>query len=272
MTRTITIAFCLCVSSVAHAGVASKAVREAAETLFRKGGKEAAELGLETITRKLEALALKYGDDAIIAAQKVGPRTFRLVEEAGENGLAAVKLLARHGDEAVWVVAKKNRLAIFIKYGDDAADAMLKHGQIAEPLIESLGAPSTKALKAISTKNGRRLAMLEKDGSLTKIGRTDELLAVIGKHGDRAMDFVWKNKGALAVTASLAAFLYDPRPFIDGATDLANAAVEGIARPMASEMARQTNWTFLLAAAMLLATVVVALRMRQARRAAREVA
>lgn len=76
------------------AGVESKAVQEAAEVVSRKFGKQVAEMGLESLTRKMELLSAKYGDDALVAVEKVGPRTFRLVEEAGEDGLKSVKLLA----------------------------------------------------------------------------------------------------------------------------------------------------------------------------------
>jgi hypothetical protein len=247
MCRCLTWAACLVLlpAGLSSAGVAGKAVRETAEFVFRKGGKEATELGLETLTRKIESLALKYGDDALTAVKKVGPRTFRIVEEAGEDGLHCVKLLARYGDDALWVATKKSRLALSIRYGDDAAKAMIKHGEIAEPLIESLGTPATGALKAISTQDGRRLAMLAQEGTLAKIGRTDELLAVIGKYGDRGMQFVWRHKGPLAVAAALAAFLADPQPFIDGSVDIAKLAAEGVARPLASGAVERTNWTLL---------------------------
>src|SRR6266702_1669213 len=79
--------------------------RKAADYVMRKFGKEAAEVGVETLTRKIEILAIKYGDDVFLAVRKVGPRTFRIVTEAGEHGAECVKLMARCGDEAVWVVA-----------------------------------------------------------------------------------------------------------------------------------------------------------------------
>ncbi len=262
MRRSLAIAICLIVApGVAQAGVSSKAVQETAEFVFRKGGKEAAELGMETLTRKIETLAVKYGDDALVAVKKVGPKTFRIVEEAGENGLKSVKLLARYGDDAIWVVAKKNRMAIFIKYGDDGAEAMMKHGENAECLINSLGKPATLALKDISTQNGRRLGIMAEDATLAKIGKTDELLAVIAKYGDGAMDFIWKNKGALTVAATLTAFLANPQPFIDGTVDISKTTVESVAKPVAMEIAKNTNWTLILSSAGLIVGAIVALKL-----------
>jgi hypothetical protein len=224
--------------------------REAAEYLMRKFGKEATKVGVETLTRKIEALAIKHGDEVFIAVRKVGPRTLRLVEDAGEHGTESVKLLARYGDDAVWVVTKKNRMAIFVKCGDDAAEGMMKHGEIAEPLLTSFGKPAAGALKAVSSQNGRRLVMLAEDGQLAKIGETPELLEVVAKHGDRAADFIWRNTGAVTVTAALTAFLADPELFLDGATDITKIMAENAVKPIAdvpgrvaSEAARNTNWT-----------------------------
>lgn len=242
--------------------------REAAEYVLRKFGKEAAEVGVETLTRKIETLAVKYGDDVFLAVRKVGPRTLRLVEEAGEHGLESVKLMARYGDDAIWVVANKNRLAIFVKYGDNAAESMIKHGEIAEPLLISFGKPAAGALKAVNSQNARRLAMMADDGHLAKIGRTPELLEVVAKYGDRAADFIWRNKGALTVTAALTAFLANPEPFLDGATDITKVVSENAVKPLAnvpgqvaSEAAKRTNWTVVVVSGVCVVGLLAATRL-----------
>ena len=269
MIRTIVIVATLVivVAEPAFAGVKTKAAKEAAEYVFGKFGKEAAEQGVDTLAQKIEVLAVKHGDEAITAVKKVGPRTFRIVEEAGEHGPQAIKLMARNGDDAIWVVAKKNRMAIFMKYGDDAADTMIKHGEIVEPVIESIGKPAVGALNAVSKQNARRLAMMADDGSLAKIGQSDELLTVVEKHGDRAMDFIWRNKGALVVASALSAFLVDPQPFLDGTADITKLVAENVAKPIAlvpgqvaEEAAKRTNWTLLLALIAVCVAGVVALR------------
>ena len=237
-----------CVTT-AWAGVSSKAIREAAEYILQRGGKEAAEMGVDSITKKIENMVAKYGDDAIEAVTKTGPKTFRVVQEAGENGGEVVKLLARRGNEAVWVVTKKDRMAIFIKYGDDAADAMIKHGDIAEPLIKSTGKPAAVAFKALSEQNGRRLAMMADDAALANLSRNDQLLGVIAKYGDKGMDFIWKNKGPLTIAATLTAFLANPKAFIDGAVSITETGVESVekvATPITTGIAKGLNFNFFL--------------------------
>jgi hypothetical protein len=53
------------------------------------------------------------------------------------------------------------------------------------------------------------------------------------------MDFVWQHKGALAVSATLAAFLADPEPFLDGSRVLAGRAAEAATRPVTEAVGRR---------------------------------
>lgn len=211
----------------------SKAVTETAEFVLRKFGKEATEQGGQTLANRIENLAAQHGAEGLQAARRAGPAGIRAVEQAGTQGDVVVKLLVRHGDEALWITARPGRLALFARYGDDAAEAMLKHRQIAATLVEQFGTPAARAMKQLNGQNARRLAMLADDGRLRRLGRAEEVLTVIGKYGDRGMDFVWRNKGPLTVSAALAAFLADPQPFIDGSRDLATIAAQSVAQPLA---------------------------------------
>ena len=92
--------------------------------MIRVFGKELRKDGMETLVRRLEVLAARHGEEVLIAARKVGPIALRLTEEAGPHAAPVVKLLARHGDEAVWVVSQPRRLAIFAKHGDQAAEVL----------------------------------------------------------------------------------------------------------------------------------------------------
>ncbi len=216
--------------NVVYAGVGSVAVRETTEFLAKKFGKEVAEEGAENVAKRLTTLSSKYGDDVICTAvKKVGPRGIRLIEEAGSNGDVVAKLLSKRGTEAVWVVSKPKGLSLFVKYGDDAAEAMIKHGEAAVPVIDQFGKPAANALKVVSKQNGRRIAMMNQSGELAKLGHSDELLGVISKYGDEGMNFIWKNKGALAVGTTLTAFLMNPEPFIKGIESLGGNTVTPIA-------------------------------------------
>jgi hypothetical protein len=234
-------------------GVRSTLVREAMETIVRRFGKEAAKEGTEALTKRLERLATQHGPNVIEAARGTGPRALRLIEDAGEHGGIAARLLAHHGDKAVALAGSRRSLTLIARYGDAAAEAMLKHPGIAEPLIEALGQPAINALSAIAARGGRRLAQMAEDGSLIRIGRTREVLAVVERFGDRAMDFVWRHKGALTVASLLAAFLADPEPFIQGVRDITRTVAENTVAPLAAvpaetarEAASRINWTFVV--------------------------
>jgi hypothetical protein len=240
------VAMLACVlASPVLAGPKTKAAQEAAEYLLSKFGKEAAEQGTEKLATKLESLAVKNGDEVFEAARKVGPTAVKAVEEAGEQGSKVAKLLAREGDRALWVAENPQRVKLLAEYGDEAAEAMIKHKGIAEPLITELREPAAKALAALDPQQARQLAKLAEGGELAKIGRSSELLDTIARFGNRGMDFVWKNKGALAVSAVLAAFLADPEPFIDGSRELAETATTAVVAPVATHVAKDANWTWL---------------------------
>ena len=223
----------------------TKAVREAVEYVLAKFGTEVGEETAETLAAKLTRLATEHGDEAIEAFRKVGPRALRVIEEAGEDAPKVAGLLSRRGPEALWIVTQPERMAVFTRFGDDAAEAMIRHKAIAEPLIAKYESAATQALKAVDGQNARRLAMLEDSGDLARIGRTRELLNVVGRYGDAGANFVWRNKGALAVGAALSAFLLDPEPFIDGTRELATVAAAPV-NTVVQEAARRTNWTLIV--------------------------
>ena len=249
-----------------YAQAKGKAAREVAEYLIRKFGKEAAEETVESLTRRLERLVLRHGDEVLEAVEKGGFRALFALEKTAERSPQLVKLLIRYGDEAVWIVERPRSTAIFLKHGDDAARALIKHGEIAEPVIEQLGQPAAKTLANLSNQQARRLAIMANNGDLAKIGRTTELLEVVTKHpdptwADAVMDFIWRHKGALAVSAALAAFLADPEPFINGVKDITKIAAENTVGKVAEEAARQINWTLIILALMTLGAALIFIRL-----------
>jgi hypothetical protein len=160
----------------------------------------------------------------------------------------AARSVARHGDDVVRATAR---------HGDDAMRALARHEGVAAPLIKRWGASAVPALNAVGPRNGRRMAMMLDAGEFEQMGRTPELLAIVGKYADPAMEFIWRHKGALAVSAGLAAFLSDPKPFIDGTRDLTSVVAENSVRPVAKgagdalrEVGRPAAWLMFAAAAM----------------------
>jgi|GEM_PF-6000567 len=76
------------------------------------------------------------------------------------------------------------------------------------------------------------------DGFIVPGQQSAGLLDVVGRYGDKAADFIWVNKGALVVAATLTAFLHNPKPFIDGVMALPVAAI--------GDIAPHVNWTLVI--------------------------
>ena len=233
-------------ATTVRADVKSKAAQEAAEYVMQRFGGQAVKEGVGPLARKIESYAARYGDDTLLAVRKTGPEAFALVDAAGTDGAKAMAVLARHGEEgATWVLKRPQGMAQFLRYGDQAAAVLVKHPGIAEPLVERGGTAAVRALDAVTAQNGRRIAMVM-EGDLGKVARSEELLEVIGKYGNRAAEFVWENKGALATGTVLIAFLADPKPFIDGTTKITEVAGHSVAQPLAEGVAKGTNWTVVI--------------------------
>jgi hypothetical protein len=215
----------------ATAGGVATAAREAAEFVMKKLGGKAAQEGAEALAGRIASAAARHGDDVLAAVRKVGPRALSLADEAGENAPRLMRLLARHGDDAMRVAGHPQGMALLSRYGDDVAEVLIKHQGIAEPVLASLGTPAVKAMGAVGARGGRRLAILAQGGELAAIGRTPELLAVVARHGDRAMDFIWRHKAVLAGGAALTAFLAKPEPFLSGASQLVGTVAESTVKP-----------------------------------------
>lgn len=225
--------------SAARADVVSKAIREAVEFTARKFSREVAEEGVERLAAKMSALAARHSDDVVVQAfKRVGPRAGKLVSEAGEHGDDLLRLLARHGDAAIPLATRKTSLGLVREFGEEAGEACVRHGTIAEPVIGQFGAAGAKALTKVSDRSARQLAMLAKEGTLKP-----EMIDVVIRHGDKACAFLWKNKGTIAGGAVLASFLANPEPFLDSAETLATKTLDVSVKPLAAEAATRINWT-----------------------------
>lgn len=258
MLLTAMLASILCASAMA--GVKSKAAREAAEYVLKRFGKEIRDESVETLSERIGKYGTRYGDDAIDAIRKAGPRGFKMIDDAGENAPEVVKLLNRYGNDAVWVASKPGNLAIFVKYGDEAAEAMIKHPGVAASVVEEFGAPAARALRSVSGQNARRIAMMADDGSLAAANKADGILDVIGLHGDRAADWVWRHKASLAVASVAAAFIADPEPFLNGAVEVARIGGQTIVRPVTEKVAESINWNFIVAPGIAIVAVLILAR------------
>ena len=168
--------------------------------------------------------------------------------EAGEQGDLALRLLAKHGDAALSLTLRKGSLQTVARFGDNAATALMKHGSVGENLIEHFGKEGIEALARVTPQNGRRLAMLAGDGTLKP-----ELTSVVSRFGDQACDFIWRNKAALTLGATLTAFVSSPEEFLNGTQKLAVVVTDSTIKPIvaipgavATEAAKRVNWNLIV--------------------------
>jgi hypothetical protein len=208
-------------------------IREVAEYLMKKSSGLAAK-GAQAVTSQVTDVVTKYGADALPFLRKAGPDGLQILDNAGANAPDVIKLVLKRGDEADYVISKPRNLAIFVKHGDNAIDALAKHPGLAEDLIERFGSSGATAMTKVSRANAQHLAILAKKDPVMAAGQADQLLKIVGKYGDNAAEFIWKNKVVLASTTVLAAFLADPEPYLNGAKDLASAGVKAATPVVAS--------------------------------------
>lgn len=232
--------------------------KQVVSSLFNRGRRETGKQS-GTLNKSRAQAGRSHAENATQVSRKQSPITLEIVENSGRSTQDVSRLRAKYGDEALWVIQRPRELAIFYRHGDAAIPAMLKKRTLATALIEKYGLPAAKAMQSLNGQNARRLAMLSRDGNLLAGKQSVPLLNVVSSYGDRAMEFVWHNKGALAVSAVLVAFLAEPEPFLDGARDLTGDLARRAATPLvdsvaqgckqvAADIARRTNWTLLLLA------------------------
>jgi hypothetical protein len=245
----------------AQAGPASLALKEASELILKKFGRGALGKSAEEIAQATARIAEKHGDEAIPLLRATGHAGLDVLETSGKQAPEVIKLFATRGEDSVWLISQPKKLAIFLRHGDDAADALLKYRGIADDLIERFGSKALTPMLKLKKESVQLMGMAAKEGVFDKTARNQELFVVIEKFGDKAMEFIWKHKGALLVATGLAAFLDNPEPFIQGTKDLAVATLS----PLTTGIAQNVNWT--LASIVTIAAVasLVFLKRRQAK-------
>lgn len=214
----------------------TKAIRELAR-LFARGGSRAAGESAEALTKQFTRAVARHGDDALPAIRRVGPQAVRLADEAGEHGPGVMRLLKQYGPEASAIAGNPKAMQLVARHGDEAAGVLVRTHGVGLPLIARHGDSAVKALRPLGARSVRRLAILNDSGELARIGRTDEVLGVIGRYGDAACRFVWEHKAELAVATTLAAFLANPEPFINGTATLAAGVTDAVAEHVAAPIA-----------------------------------
>jgi len=266
-----------CFSAFAQAGVTTAMIRETVEAISKKFGREVAEQGVETVTRKVEALAAKYGDNALTATRKLGPQALKYADEAGDLAGDSLRIMSRYGDDAVRIVSKPEVLRMAVKYGDDATESIIKYGpDMMTPILSKYGDDAARAINKLSKPEAIELATKMADPAFAKLAAPEKLLGVVGKYGDSAMVFINKHWKALAVGTACLAFVNDPEPFINGTKELvvggADVIARNVAAPLAQGVAEGTNWTIFLGILAVGILAVISFKIYLKQRAAKTVA
>ncbi len=223
----------------AHAGPASTAIRETAEYVLTKFGRGSAGQTVEDLVGNTKSLVTRHGDAVLPLVRTAGHDGIAALERAGDQAPNVLRLYAARGEHAVWIITEPRKLSLFLKYGDAAAEAMIRHPGVAEDLIGRFGDGAAVALNGLSKQSAQRLGMLAEDGLLNATPRSTELLSVARQYGDGAMEFIWKNKGSFAIASVLGTFLADPQSYFTGAKQL-------IMDPVITPIVGSVNWTWLI--------------------------
>lgn len=208
----------------------SAAARQAAREVVKAFGREAVEQAEVRVARLIES----YGDDVARALSKSGPAGVALIERFGPAG---VRILSRWGDDGARLLASEGDTVVRLlgRHGDDAVGLMIRHPGVGREFLEQFGEHAVRSrLSTESVVVMNRLA-----DPLKKSGELPRIFAVVERFGDRACQFIWRNKGTIFATAVLVAFLSDPQPYIEGVKELVGEP----ASEAAQEAVRRTNWT-----------------------------
>jgi hypothetical protein len=226
----------------------SAAARRIAREIIEVFGRETIERAEPRIARLVE----EYGEEAVRALRRAGPPGVEVLEKFGSTG---AKILGRWGEEGVRLLAVEGEAAgaLMARLGDEAVEFMIRHPGAGRDLLEQFGAQALRA--PVSTSSVVTLNRLSEP--IRSSGRSAEIFGVIERFGDRACEFLWRNKGTVFAGALLASFLADPRPYLEGVKQLVVEPASGVL----AEAARRTNWTALgcgsVMALVALATVLV---------------
>lgn len=151
---------CLC---PAQGGLLTTTARETFELIARKAAKETTEAAAERTAA-------------------------RLLKECGDT--AACSLVKKYGDDAARILCKPERVQLFDSLGDDAAEALIKHGSMAERLL----------LKSPEKETAQFLALADKQ----TVRQTEILMrqyAPTAQESSKVLRFITKHPKIVAASA-----------------------------------------------------------------------
>jgi hypothetical protein len=175
----------------------------------------------------------------MVGKKAVGKTAREAAQEGSEQLLK--KVVTEAGQETAEAVAKRAGITA-ARYTDEVAQVVGQHGgAVVAPIVNQFGDDGAKALAKLSTTNARRMAMLTDD--LAAHGQGADWMKLLADKGDVVAEWIWNNKGTIAVATTATAFLANPDPFLHAgetvATTTIETAGEHVARPLIESTVQQ---------------------------------
>lgn len=142
---------------VAQGGVLSSAAREAMERIAREVAQESTEAAAKKTAREL-------------------------LEKAARSIPEIAEYVKKFGDDAYYLVEKPARVELCAQFGDDAAEALVKNGRVAEEMLTRFPTQECAAgMKNLSREEARELSSLLESGKVDS-SKIDDFWRFVSRH------------------------------------------------------------------------------------------
>lgn len=155
--------------------------------------KEATEWSIEKLTQ---------------AARKIATLIGRPAKEVDQ-------LTARYGDDAIHLLCNQQRISLCLEMGDDAAKALIKHGNTAESILTKINNPElARILNQVDHSSARSIDIMIQKGHISP-ENAPSWISKIQKNGTALLTFASKHG---IITAAALAICFKPELALDGLT------------------------------------------------------
>ncbi len=212
--------------------ISGKALREAVEASLKRAPSKGMARLMSESPESIARVMSRYGDDGIRALDQFGrPAMKVLLDNPDDVGRSALRMFGRHGDDAVRMAQHPGGLRVLATESDTMFSAMVKTRNQGYPILSRYGERGATALNNLSPGQRRQLIHLDQAKHFSA-SDFEKLLEVAGRYGNRGLEFVWQNKGALLVAGTAVAFWSDPEPYINGVMQLGAGRGTGVPEPV----------------------------------------
>ena len=199
-----------------------KLVRETAEYMVKKWGRETVGEGIEASVAKL---VRQHGEEIAPLLRKNGPQMIRVMEDLGAE---ALPLIRRFGNDGIEVLARSGETVLtqVRRFGDDAMEVAIRHRGIGENLIAELGEEGVRLGKQLSTEEVvQTLKLLP---ALKSQNGVQAFIGAVDQYGSAVFRYIGRHPEVAAGGAALALLLAKPEIVIDGLEAVGTGVGRGV--------------------------------------------